>query len=75
MQLFRTYYRAGRKHSHIVDHTPDLSRITVDTQIFDDFVRNAYITIQFEEKGDEIYLYKMLKENNDGILMELIPEN
>lgn len=61
----------------LVDHTPDLSRITVDTQIFDDFTRNTYITIQFEEMGNEIYLYKykMLKKNNDGITMELIPEN
>lgn len=59
----------------LVDHTPDLSRITVDTQIFDDFARNAYITIQFEEKGNEIYLYKMLKKESGGITMELIPES
>lgn len=59
----------------LVDHAPDLSRITVDTQIFDDFARNAYITIQFEEKGNEIYLYKMLKKESGGITMELIPEN
>lgn len=59
----------------LVDHTPDLSKITVDTQFFDGFARNTYITIRFEEKGDEIYLYKMLEEKNNGITMELIPEN
>ena len=59
----------------LVDHTPDLSRITVDTQIFDDFARNTCITIQFEEKGNEIYLYKMLKKESGGITMELIPES
>lgn len=59
----------------LIDHTPDLSKITVDTQIFDSFARNAYITIRFEKKGNEIYLYKMLEEKNNGIIMELIPEN
>lgn len=61
--------------SDLIDHTPDLSRITVDSQIFDDFVENTYIAIQFEETGNEIYLYKMLKKENGGITMELIPEN
>ena len=67
MQFFRIYYRKDGK----------CSRISEDTQIFDDFTRNTYITIQFEEMGNEIYLYKykMLKKNNDGITMELIPEN
>ncbi len=45
--------------------------IKVDKQIFDDFVPNTYINIQFVEDEDEgIWQFSMVAEDDEGIFME-----
>lgn len=47
--------------------------IKVDKQIFDDFVPNSYINIQFVEDEDEgIWQFSMVAEDDDGIFMEYL---
>ena len=47
--------------------------IKVDKQIFDDFVPNSYINIQFvDAKYDGIYQFSMVAEDDEGIFMEYL---
>lgn len=47
--------------------------IKVDKQIFDDFVPNTYINIQFVEDEDEgIWQFSMVAEDDEGIFMEYL---
>lgn len=47
--------------------------IKVDKDIFDDFVKNSYIEIQFvEDDYSIINTYKMVTEDEEGIYMELM---
>ena len=49
--------------------------IKVDKQLFDDFVPNTYINIQFVDTGsDEVLQYVMISEDNEGIFMEYLGE-
>ena len=48
-------------------------KIKVDKQIFDDFVPNTYINIQFvDTDSDEILQYVMVAEDDEGIFMEYL---
>jgi hypothetical protein len=48
-------------------------KIKVDKQIFDDFVPNTYINIQFvDTDSDEILQYTMVSEDDEGIYMEYL---
>ena len=48
-------------------------KIKVDKQIFDDFVSNTYINIQFvDTDSDEILQYVMVAEDDQGIFMEYL---
>ena len=51
-------------------------KIKVDKNIFDDFVANTYINIHFIDDNceDRIAQYKMISEDDDGIIMEYIGE-
>ena len=47
--------------------------IKVDKDIFDDFVENSYIEIQFvEDDYNIVNAYKMVAEDDEGIYMELM---
>ena len=47
--------------------------IKVDKQIFDDFVPNTYINIQFVDDDDEgIWQFVMIAEDDEGIFMEYL---
>ena len=47
--------------------------IKVDKQIFDAFVPNTYINIQFVEDEDEgIWQFSMVAEDDEGIFMEYL---
>ena len=47
--------------------------IKVSKQIFDDFVPNTYINIQFADTGnDEVLQYVMVAEDDEGIFMEYL---
>lgn len=47
--------------------------IKVDKQIFDGFVANTYINIQFvEDKDNGIYQFSMVAEDDKGIFMEYL---
>lgn len=56
----------------------DLStgNIKVDKSVFDDFVANTYINISFVDDNMEgrIAQYKMISEDDEGIVMEYIGE-
>ena len=48
-------------------------KIKVDKQIFDDFVPNTYINIQFvDTDSDEVLQYTMVAEDDEGIFMEYL---
>ena len=51
--------------------------IKVDKDIFDDFVVNTYVNIQFvdDNREDRIAQYKMISEDDDGIVMEYLGES
>ena len=49
--------------------------IKVDKQIFDDFVPNTYINIQFVDVKDKyagIWQFSMVAEDDEGIFMEYL---
>lgn len=47
--------------------------IKVDKQIFDDFVPNTYINIQFvEDENEDIWQFSMVAEDEEGIFMEFL---
>lgn len=47
--------------------------IKIDKDIFDDFVENSYIEIQFvEDDYNIVNTYKMVAEDEEGIYMELM---
>lgn len=47
--------------------------IKVDKQIFDDFVPNTYINIQYvDTNSDEVISYTMVDEDDEGIFMEYL---
>lgn len=47
--------------------------IKVDKDIFDDFVEDSYIEIQFvEDEYDLVNTFKMVAEDEEGIYMELM---
>lgn len=47
--------------------------IKVDKDIFDDYVENSYINIQFvEDEYNIVNVYKMIAEDDEGIYMELM---
>lgn len=50
--------------------------IKVDKDIFDDYVENTYINIHFIDDNVEnrVAQYKMISEDDDGIIMEYIGE-
>jgi hypothetical protein len=56
----------------------DLStgNIKVDKSVFDDFVANTYINIRFVDDNIEgrIAQYKMISEDDEGIVMEYLGE-
>ena len=48
-------------------------KIKVDKQIFDDFVPNTYINIQFvDTDSDEVISFTMVAEDDEGIFMEYL---
>lgn len=50
-------------------------KIKVDKQIFDDFVPNTYINIQFvDTDSNEVLSYAMVAEDDEGIYMEYMGE-
>lgn len=50
-----------------------IGRIKVDKSIFDDFVPNTYINIQFSDtKSEEIMQFTMVSEDDEGIIMEYL---
>jgi hypothetical protein len=50
--------------------------IKVSKDIFDDFVANTYVNIHFvdDNREDRIAQYKMISEDDEGIVMEYIGE-
>ena len=50
--------------------------IKVGKDIFDDFVENTYVNIQFvdDNREDRIAQYKMISEDDEGIVMEYLGE-
>ena len=50
-------------------------KIKVDKDIFDDFVPNTYINIQFvDTKSNEVLSYVMVSEDDRGIYMEYLED-
>lgn len=57
----------------LLECDPTLEKIKVDKTIFDCFVENVCIEIQFVENEHGIArTYKMVSEDNTGIVMELM---
>ena len=57
----------------LVDYDKATGSIVVDKGIFDDFVEDSYINIQFvEDDSETVYMYRMVSENEDEIYMELM---
>lgn len=57
----------------LLDYDCKTGNIKVDKQIFDDFVPNAYINIQFVDNCRyEVLQYIMVSEDDDGIFMEYL---
>lgn len=48
--------------------------IKVDKQIFDDFVPNSCINIQFVDTDDEVMSYTMVAEDDEGIFMKIFTD-
>lgn len=50
--------------------------IKVDKDIFDDFVENTYVNIQFidDKRQDRVAQYKMISEDDEGIVMEYLED-
>lgn len=51
-------------------------RIKVSKDIFDDFVVDTYVNIRFVDELTEtqiiVHMYKMISEDNEGIVMECL---
>lgn len=59
--------------SELLECDMNVGKIKVDKQIFDDFVPNTYINIQFvDEDDDGIYEFSMVAEDDEGIFMEYL---
>ena len=59
--------------SDLVDYDKATGNIVVSKDIFDDFVEDSYINIQFvEDDSETIYMYRMVSENEDEVYMELM---
>ena len=60
----------------LLDFDMRTGNIKVDKDIFDDFVPNTYVNIQFvdDKREDRIAQYKMISEDDEGICMEYIGE-
>ena len=60
----------------LLDFDMRTGNIKVDIGIFDDFVAGTYVNIQFVDDNNEgrIAQYKMISEDDDGIIMEYIGE-
>lgn len=60
----------------LLDFDMRTGNIKVDKNIFDDFVPNTYVNIQFvdDNREDRIAQYKMISEDDEGIVMEYIGE-
>lgn len=60
----------------LLDFDMRTGNIKVDKDIFDDFVPNTYVNIQFvdDNREDRIAQYKMISEDDKGICMEYIGE-
>lgn len=59
----------------LIDYDRTTGNIKVDKDIFDDYVENSYIVIQFvEDDNDFVYTYRMVMEDDEGIYMELMEE-
>lgn len=60
----------------LLDFNMRTGNIKVDKDIFDDFVPNTYVNIQFvdDNSEDRIAQYKMISEDDEGIYMEYIGE-
>lgn len=57
----------------LIDYNRTTGNITVDKEIFDDFVENSCINVQFvEDDNNIIYTYKMVAEDDEAIYMELM---
>ena len=57
----------------LIDYDRTMGNITVDKSIFDDYVENSCINIQFvEDEYNIIYSYKMVAEDEESIYMELM---
>jgi hypothetical protein len=60
----------------LLDFDMRTGNIKVDKDIFDDFIPNTYVNIQFvdDNREDRIAQYKMISEDDEGIIMEYIGE-
>lgn len=58
----------------LLDFDEETGDIKVDIGIFDDFVKNTYVNIQFidGDAEDTFAQYKMVSEDDEGIYMEYI---
>ena len=53
----------------------ETGNVLVDKSIFDDYMENAYINIQFaDDNDDKVLQYKMISEDDEYITMEYIGE-
>lgn len=61
------------KDDHIFEE--ETGNVLVDKSIFDDYMENAYINIQFaDDNDDKVLQYKMISEDDEYITMEYIGE-
>lgn len=57
----------------LISYNQTTGNIVVSKDIFDDFIKNACIDIQFvEDDYNIVYTYEMMAEDDEGIYMELI---
>lgn len=57
----------------LIDYDRTMGNIVVDKGIFDDFVENSCIDIRFvDDEYNLVYTYIMVKEDDEGIYMELM---
>lgn len=58
----------------LLEYNEKNNRIKVDKNIFDDYIQDAYINIQFinNDEDNKILKYKMISEDDEGIYMEIL---
>ena len=75
MKLNLTKVYLKKNSTIFFSESEETGDVLVDKSIFDDYMENAYINIQFvDDNDDKVLQYKMISEDDQYIRMEYIGE-